>query len=174
MDSESPYLPVQGAGDSKEVARSTWIKSLNYYFDLWFSRSVGRFSDWPGFLSKTLHHVAPRMVPKPSFRSCHKRRLISTGTGELHLWIVSAAGAESLNAQRWTQSPDLCSYNWNPGTRSLFFFFPCKLCCSWMFSWVMKASYEDWFQVTLLLTLSASSPEEKNKTDPKMNWPPCW
>lgn len=122
MDSESPYLPVQGAGDSKEVARSTWIKSLNYYFDLWFSRSVGRFSDWPGFLSKTLHHVAPRMVPKPSFRSCHKRRLISTGTGELHLWIVSAAGAESLNAQRWTQSPDLCSYNWNPGTRSLFFF----------------------------------------------------
>lgn len=83
------------------------------------------------------------------------RRVISSGTEELHLWSVSAAGAESLNAQRWSQSPALCSYSWSSGSRWLFF---CKLHCSWMFSWGMKTFYEEWFQVTLLLFLCARSP----------------
>lgn len=68
-------------------------------------------------LSKNGHNVVPRMVPKSSFRPCIKRSLISTGTEKLHLWIASASGAECLNAQRWSQSLTLCSYNSNPGTR---------------------------------------------------------
>ena len=60
-------------------------------------------------LSKNVHNVVPRMVPKSSFRSCVKRSLVSTGTEKLHLQIASASGAQRLNAQRWSQSLTLCS-----------------------------------------------------------------
>lgn len=74
-----------------------------------------KISRWTEDFSKNVHEV-PRMVSKSSFRSCIKRGLISTGTEKLHLWIASASGAECLNAQRWSQSLTLCSYNSKPGT----------------------------------------------------------
>lgn len=71
---------------------------------------------WTEDLSKNVHNVVPRMLPKSSFRFCINRSLISTGTEKLHLWIASASAAECLNAQRWSQSLTLCSYNSKPGT----------------------------------------------------------
>lgn len=45
MSSEEPHLPVRGAAESKEVARSTWIKTLHCYFGRYFMNSGGRVSD---------------------------------------------------------------------------------------------------------------------------------
>lgn len=43
--SEELRLPARGTGESREVARATWIKSLNGYFVRYLLKGGGRLSD---------------------------------------------------------------------------------------------------------------------------------